>query len=252
MNVLIVEDENLTARRLEGQLRKANPAIQVLARLPSVAAATAWLRAHPAPDLIFLDIHLEDDLSFRILEQVPVTSPIIFTTAYDEYMIRAFKVNSIDYLLKPVNYEELLAALAKYERLRQHFAPPDLPALLRLVGPAPAPEYKERFLVSVGPRLRSVEVSEVAYFCFEEGATWLVTRPGQRLALDYSLDKLGQVLNPRQFFRVNRQYLVGLAAIAVIHSPGAGRLELELQPAARQPVLVSGDRAAEFKDWLGR
>ncbi|MCC3156499.1 LytTR family DNA-binding domain-containing protein [Hymenobacter sp. 15J16-1T3B] len=252
MRVLIIEDENLTARRLEGQLRKYDPAIEVLERLPSVAAAVQWLRQHPAPDLIFLDIHLEDDLGFRIFEQVQVSSPIVFTTAYDEYMIQAFKVNSIDYLLKPINYDELVAALTKYQRLRQHFTPADLPALLRLVSPAPAPGYKERFLVSVGPRLRSVDTSEVAYFCFEDGATFLVTRPGQRLVVDYSLDKLGQVLNPQQFFRVNRQYLVGISAIDTIHHHSAGRLELILQPAARQPVLVSVDRATEFKDWLGR
>ncbi|RTQ48813.1 response regulator transcription factor [Hymenobacter gummosus] len=253
MRVLIIEDENLTARRLEGQLRKYDPSIEVLERLPSVASAVQWLRQHPAPDLIFLDIHLEDDLGFRIFEQVQVSAPIIFTTAYDEYMVQAFKVNGIDYLLKPINYEELTAALAKYQRLRQHFTPTDLPALLRLVSPAaPAPEYKDRFLVSVGTKLRSVDTQEVAYFCFEEGATLLVTRPGQRLAVDYSLDKLGQLLNPRQFFRVNRQYLVSLSAIDTIHHHSAGRLELELQPAARQPVLVSVDRASEFKEWLGR
>lgn len=252
MNVLIIEDENLTARRLEGQLRKYDASIQVLERLPSVAAAVQWLRQHPAPDLIFLDIHLEDDLGFRIFEQAPVSSPIIFTTAYDEYMVQAFRTNGIDYLLKPVNYEELAAALDKYQRLRLHFTPTDLPALLRLVAPAPAPEYKDRFLVSVGTKLRSLDVQDVAYFCFEDGATFLVTKAGQRLALDYSLDRLAQLLNPRQFFRVNRQYLVGLAAIDVIHHNATGRLELTLQPAARQPVLVSGDRATEFKEWLGR
>ncbi|MCB2407326.1 LytR/AlgR family response regulator transcription factor [Hymenobacter lucidus] len=252
MNVLIIEDENLTARRLESQLRKHDPTIQVLARLSSVAAAVAWLRAHPAPDLLFLDIHLEDDLGFRIFEQVQVSTPIIFTTAYDEYMIQAFRVNSIDYLLKPINYDELVAALDKYQRLRQHFTPADLPALLRLVSPAPEPEYKERFLVTVGTRLRSVDTQEVAYFCFEEGATFMVTKQGQRLAVDYSLDKLGQLLNPRQFFRVNRQYLLSLPAIGTIHNHSAGRLEVELQPTARQQVLVSGDRATEFKEWLGK
>jgi len=252
MNVLIIEDENLTAKRLEGQLRKHDPAIQVLARLPSVAASVAWLQEHPAPDLIFLDIHLEDDLGFRIFEQVQVNTPIIFTTAYDEYMIQAFRVNSIDYLLKPINYDELVAAMTKYQQLRQHFTPADLPALLRLVQPVQEPDYKDRFMVTLGQKLRSIDTTEVAYFCFEEGATFLVTRQGQHLAIDYSLDKLVQLLNPRQFFRVNRQYLVSLAAINVIHNYSAGRLELELQPQARQQVLVSGDRATEFKEWLGK
>lgn len=252
MKVLIIEDENLTARRLEGQLRKYDAGIQVLERLPSVAAAVQWLRTHPTPDLLFLDIHLEDDLGFRIFDQVPqLNVPVIFTTAYDEYMVQAFRVNGIDYLLKPINYDELSAALDKYQRLRQHFTPADLPALLRLVAPAPTPEYKDRFLVSVGNKMRSVDTQDVAYFCFEEGATLLVTRQGQRLPVDYSLDRLAQLLSPRQFYRVNRQYLISIAAIDAVHHAG-GRLELELQPAARQPVLVSADRATEFKEWLGR
>lgn len=257
MRVLLIEDEDLTAQRLADQLHDYDPTLEVLARLPSVEEAVQWLRTHPAPDLIFLDIHLEDGLGFAIFEQVAVSSPLIFTTAYDEYLTQAFKVNGIDYLLKPIHADELAAALGKYQRLAQHFAPADLPALLRRLAPAPpapapAPAYKDRFMVTVGPRLRSIETPDIAYFCFEDGATWLVNHQGQRLAVDYSLDKLGPLLPPRQFFRANRQYLVSLGAIAVIHAYSAGRLELELLPKARQQVLVSGDRAAEFKEWLGK
>lgn len=252
MNVLLIEDEDLTADRLAGQLRKYDATLEVLAQLPSVAEAVQWLRTHPAPDLIFLDIHLEDGLGFHIFEQVTVNSPIIFTTAYDEYMVQAFKVNSIDYLLKPIHYDDLVAALAKYQRLRQHFSPADLPALLRHLGPATTPAYKDRFMVTVGTKLRSIETTDIAYFCFEDGGTFLVNRAGQRMALDYSLDKLGPLLHPRQFFRANRQYLVSLGAIDVIHTYSAGRLELELLPKARQQVLVSGDRTTDFKEWLGK
>ena len=255
MNVLVIEDENLTARRLESQLLRYDPTIQVLDRLPSVARAVAWLRTHPAPDLLFLDIHLEDDVGFRIFEQVAVSTPVIFTTAYDEYMVQAFRVNSIDYLLKPIAYEALAAALDKYKALRQHFAPtppPDLNALLRLLDKPAEPTYRDRFLVSIGPKLRSVEVSDIAYFFLEEKLTFLTNQQGTMLPLDYSLDKLTQLLNPRQFFRVSRQYLVSLSAIRTVHTYSAGKLKLELLPTPRHEVFVSGDRVADFKDWLGR
>jgi DNA-binding LytR/AlgR family response regulator len=142
MKLLLIEDEDLTAARLAGQLRKYDATLEILGPLPSVAEAVQWLRTHPAPDLIFLDIHLEDGLGFHIFEQVRVSSPIIFTTAYDEYMVQAFKVNSIDYLLKPIHYDDLVAALGKYQQLQQHFSPADLPALLRHLGPATAPTTK--------------------------------------------------------------------------------------------------------------
>ena len=252
MNVLLIEDENLTARRLESQLHQYDPTIRVLASLPSVAQAVAWLRTHPAPDLLFLDIHLEDDLGFRIFEQVAVRTPIIFTTAYDDYLIQAFKVNSIDYLLKPISYEELARALDKYQTLREHFAaPPDLSALMQLVNKPAVPIYRDRFMVSIGPKLRSVEVADVAYFFLEDKATFLTTRQNARLPLEYSLDKLTQLLNPRQFFRVSRQYLVSLAAVEAVHTYSAARLKLELRPASRHEVFVSGDRVADFKEWLG-
>lgn len=253
MNVLIIEDENLTARRLESQLLKYDPTIRVLGRLPSVAATVAWLRAHPAPDLLFLDIHLEDDLGFRIFEQVPVTTPVIFTTAYDEYMVQAFRVSSIDYLLKPIDDDALAAALTKYQALRQHFAaPPDLTALLQLVGPPAPPTYRDRFMVSIGPQLRSVEVADIAYFFSEEKITFLTNQQGTMLPLDYSLDKLVQLLDPRQFFRVSRQYLVSLGAIRSIHTYSATKLALELLPTPRHEVFVSGDRVTDFKEWLGK
>ncbi len=253
MNVLIIEDETLTARRLESQLLRYDPTIRVLDRLPSVAQAVAWLRTHPVPDLLFLDIQLEDDLGFRIFEQVQVSTPIIFTTAYDEYMVQAFKVNSIDYLLKPIDYDTLVAALEKYKTLRQHFAaPPDLSTLLQLLGKPAEPTYRDRFMVSIGPKLRSVEVAEIAYFFLEEKITFLTNQQGSMLPLEYSLDRLTQLLNPRQFFRVSRQYLVNLAAIQTVHTYSASKLKIQLLPTPRHEVLVSGDRVAEFKEWLGK
>lgn len=252
MRVLLLEDEPLTAQQLASQLHQYDPTMEVLATLPSVAAAAAWLRANPAPDLLFLDIHLEDDLVFQLFAEVPVHTPVIFTTAYDEYLLQAFRAHSIDYLLKPIAYEKLVAALEKYRALRAHFAaPPDLAALLRLVARPAEATYRKRFLISLGAKLHSVAVAEVAYFFLDERTAWLTTRQGTTLPLDISLDKVAQQLDPRQFFRVSRQYVVSLAAIATVHAYATSRLKLELRPAPRHEVLVSRERVAEFKEWLG-
>jgi DNA-binding LytR/AlgR family response regulator len=261
MNVVIIEDENLTAKRLEGMLTKYDPTINVLARIPSVADAVAWFGQveRPMVDLVFMDIHLEDDLGFRIFEQANLTTPVIFTTAYDEYMIQAFKVNSIDYLLKPINYDELVAAVEKFKALKKQFESssssppaPDLETLLSLIGKPKSTDYKERFMITVGTKIRSIETTEVAYFYLEEKIVFLVTKDGLNLPVDYSLDKLTQLLNPRHFFRISRQFLVSLPAIQTIHTFSAGKLKLDLTPKSRQEVFVSGDRMTEFKEWLGK
>lgn len=251
MNAIIIEDENLSAQRLEGMLKKCDSSIQVLAMLPSVAESVEWLRQHEMPDLVLMDIHLEDDLCFKIFDLVPLTAPVIFTTAYDEYMIKAFKVNSIDYLLKPVNLLELMAALDKFKAMRERFAKPDFNTLLQYIGQR-VPEYKTRFMITVGNKIRSIETTDVAYFYSDEKITFLVTRDGQHLPIEFSLDKLTILLDPQQFFRCSRQYLVGFQAIQAVLTHFKGKLKLELTPKARHDVFVSGDRMADFKDWLGR
>lgn len=260
MNVVIIEDENLTAKRLESLLHKYDPAITVLARIPSVAEAVAWFsESDRRPvDLVFMDIHLEDDLGFRIFEQTQLNTPVVFTTAYDEYMIQAFKVNSIDYLLKPINYDELAAAIDKFKSLKKQFgqaAPTsahDIETLLNLIGKSKQTDYKERFMITVGTKIRSIETTDIAYFYLEEKVVFLVTKDGLTLPVDYSLDKLTQLLNPRQFFRISRQFLVSLPAIQTIHTFSAGKLKLDMTPKTRQEVFVSGDRMTEFKEWLGK
>jgi DNA-binding LytR/AlgR family response regulator len=260
MNVVIIEDENLTAKRLEGMLHKYDPTLKVLARIPSVAEAVAWFeQPGQSVDLVFMDIHLEDDLGFRIFEQAQLTTPVIFTTAYDEYMIQAFKVNSIDYLLKPINYDELVAAIEKFKSLKKQFgqATPnqtshDLETLLNLISKPKPADYKERFMITVGTKIRSIDTADVAYFYLEEKIVFLVTKDGLNLPVDYSLDKLTQLLNPRQFFRISRQFLISLPAIQTIHTYSAGKLKLDLTPKPRQEVFVSGDRMTEFKEWLGK
>lgn len=251
MKALIIEDENLTARRLEHLLQTLAPDITIEAIIPSVAESVQWLRQHDAPDLVFMDIHLEDDLCFKIFELAPLTSPVIFTTAYDEYMIKAFKVNSIDYLLKPINPDELKGALDKYRAVQSRNTKPDLDTLLRFIGQRPS-EYKSRFMVTIGAKIRSIEVEEIAYFYSQDKLTFLVTKDGQHLPIDFSLDKLTSLLNPRDYFRISRQYLVSFSAILTVHTYYKGKFRLDLHPKPKSDVFVSADRMTEFKEWLGR
>jgi DNA-binding LytR/AlgR family response regulator len=251
MKTIIIEDENLTAKRLEGMLQKYDSTIEVAAILPSVADSVEWLRQHDSPDLVFMDIHLEDELCFKIFELVPLTAPVIFTTAYDEYMVKAFKVNSIDYLLKPVNFVELIAALDKYKSLRDQFSKPDLNTLLQYMGQR-GPEYKNRFMVTFGNKIRSIETSDIAYFYSDEKITFLVNTDGQHLPIDYSLDKLAGLLDPQRYFRANRQFLVGFDAIHAVHTHYKGKLKIDLNPKSKSEVFVSGDRMSDFKEWLGK
>ena len=259
MNVVIIEDEARTARQLERMLKQYDETIHILAQLPSVTEAVAWFEENAAPDLAFMDIHLEDGLAFGIFEQLHLTLPVIFTTAYDEYMIRAFKVNSIDYLLKPVDYDELVAALEKFKTIRAAPAPggenplsPDLNTLIQLMQQSRDKQYRERFMVSLGTKIRSIEVADIAYFFSEDKATYLVTKEGQSLPVEYSLDQLVSLLNPDHFFRVNRQFFVARPAIHTIHNYSAGKLKLDLTPVTRHELFVSISRMSEFKDWLGR
>ena len=252
MNVVIVEDEDRTARQLERMLKKYDPTIHILTQLPSVNEAVLWFGQNAIPDLAFMDIHLEDGLAFSIFEQLKLTVPVIFTTAYDDYMIKAFKVNSVDYLLKPVDYDELVAALEKFKTMRSQSGSPDLHTLLALIQKPQASAYRERFMVNIGTRIHSVEVADIAYFFSEEKATFLITKTGQMLPLEYSLDQLANLLNPTVFFRVNRQFLVARTAFQTINAYSAGKLKLELLPPTRHEVFVSMSRITEFKDWLGR
>lgn len=256
MNVVVIEDEELTAQRLVSQIEKYDTSINVLARISSVADAVSWFRAHPASvDVIFMDIHLEDGDSFQIISQLDLKTPIIFTTAFDGYMINAFKVNSIDYLLKPVNYDELTAALDKFKSLRSSNEPTrghfDMEALIKQLSQQ-SQKFKDRFMVTVGTKIRSIQTDSIAYFYLEEKTVLLVTNDGTTLPIDYSLDKLMQVVDPGKFFRVSRQFIVSLNSIHIVHAVSAGKLRLDLVPKTKQEVAVSGDRISDFKEWLGK
>lgn len=250
MKVVIVEDEQLAARRLEAMVQAADPALEVVAKLESVAEATEWFRANPKPDLIFLDIHLEDGLSFAIFEKVTIDVPVIFTTAFDEYAIRAFKLKSIDYLLKPIVQEELNKAIAKF-RTWSAEAPVaiNMAELSRLLR-AEQPTYRERFSVNVGQKLKYIDVQDIAYFFSTSGITFVVSKTKHQYSFDISLDNLAGELNLRHFFRVNRQYLVSLQAIANVHIFPKSRLKLEIVPAPSDDIFVSLDKVSAFKQWL--
>ncbi len=251
MRVIIIEDEQLTALRLKGMLHKYDATITVLDILPSVVESIQWLRSNEAPDLIFMDIHLEDDLCFKIFELITLHVPVVFTTAYDEYMVKAFKVNSIDYLLKPINYEDLVAAINKFKVLQAQQIKPDLNTLLQYIGQR-EPQYKTRFMLTIGTKIKSIETSEIAYFYSDEKITFLVPREGQHIPIEFSLDKLSSLLDPKQFFRVNRQFIICFRAIRTVHNHFKGRLLLDIQPKFKEEVFVSGDRMTNFKEWLGK
>jgi two-component system LytT family response regulator len=251
MNTIIIEDEALTAQRLEGMLNRYDPNMHILAILPSVEESFNWLQKNDPPDLVFMDIHLEDDLCFKIFEKLPLKSPVIFTTAYDEYMVKAFKVNSIDYLLKPINYEELTAAIDKFKSLKSQLMKPDIDTLLQYIGQR-EPEYKSRFMITVGTKIKSIETSQIAYFYADDKITFMVTKEGQNLPIDFSLDKLSKIIDPKRFYRINRQFLLSFDSIQTVYTHYKGKLKLDLNPKAKLEVFVSGDRMTDFKEWLGK
>ncbi|SNC59543.1 two component transcriptional regulator, LytTR family [Hymenobacter gelipurpurascens] len=261
MTVLLLEDEYPAAERLQRLLGQAAPEAQVVAVLDSVAGALQWLDAHPAPDLILSDIQLADGLSLEVFEQTIVRSPVIFTTAYDAYAIRAFKANSVDYLLKPVKLAELQAALTK---LREWRTAPQAPAaplpekddtahrLERLLDALPRPDrqYKTRFLVRSGEQLLPLPAAQVAWFQSRHETTTLAATDGRRFVVDYTLEQLESLLDPTQFFRINRQFIAQLPAVQRLHPHFNGKLLLDLQPAPSDEVLVSREKAAAVKSWL--
>ena len=250
MRVVIIEDEALASERLKKMILEYDEEIEILAQLESVEESVEWFETNEHPELIFLDIHLEDDLSFAIFEKVDIASSIIFTTAFDEYAIKAFKLKSIDYLLKPIVQEELNAALKKYrEMTRGGQVSGDFHRLYDLIVNKKEP-YRERFSVRAGRKIRTFRTTDIAWFMSESGYTFARLKDGKNYDLDLSLDQLRDELAPGTFYRVNRKTLVSLDAIGEVHILSNSRLKLELIPPSEEEVLVSIDRVAGFKRWL--
>lgn len=250
-NVVILEDEVIAARNLERQLAAVNPDLQVLTVLQSIEDSVDYFRTQPAPDLVFMDIHLADGSAFAIFEQVEISCPIIFTTAYDQYALEAFKVNSVDYLLKPFDIQALRHALEKLERLTAGNATADSQQLQHLVGllQQQCRQYKRYFLIPAGERLIPFPVDQIAFVHLGEKISYIYDHEGHRLAYDKPLDAIVAELNPRNFFRANRQFIVAHRAVKELSVWPIGKLKLLLTPPAPEPVIVSRARVAEFKNW---
>jgi len=251
MKALIIEDESFAANRLEKLTNLCDPSIEIVARLESVSESVDWLSRNAHPDLIFLDIHLEDGLSFKIFEKVRVESPIIFTTAFDEYAIKAFKLKSIDYLLKPIAQEDLSKAIEKYKSWGNGGKKLVDVNELYIIISNKNNSTRERFSVVVGQKIKSIEVKDIAYFFSTSGITFVVMKSKNQYSLDQSLDSLISELDPKSFFRVNRQFLIGLAAIENVHIFPKSRLKIDLNPPAQEGgIFVSIDKVVEFKKWI--
>jgi DNA-binding LytR/AlgR family response regulator len=250
LKIVIVEDEKIAAESLAKAILKIEPSACILAICSSVKQATAWISFNQA-DLYFMDIELGDGQSFEIFKQVTVHSPVIFTTAYDQYAIKAFKVNGIDYLLKPIDEEELRAAINKFHDLSNKS--PDYTVLRELFASVSQKrEYKQRFMIQAGSRIRSIPVSEIAYFYFIEKSTFLCTYDNHHYPAECSLDKLEEMVNPDDFYRINRKMLIAIKSISKIYSLSKSRIKLELVPAFHEEVLVSFNKTPDFRDWLNK
>lgn len=250
MRAIIVEDEKHARDNLEKLLHELDPGIEIQAKLDSVRGTVAWLEANRT-DLIFLDIHLADDLSFKIFEQTQVLTPVIFTTAYDQYALRAFKVNSLDYLLKPIDKEELSQSLEKYRATRPPQQAIDVSQLLQALQ-QPQHNHQQRFLVTRREKILSVKTDDVAYFEGEDRYVYLVKNDGARFIVEYKLSDLEDLLNPAHFFRLNRSYIARFEAIDKITVLSKSRVKVDLKPAAPREVIVSTETARDFKAWLNQ
>lgn len=253
MDVLIIEDEQQAAQRLETLIRSIVPDVNVLTRLDTIKRSVEWFQKNNYPDLVFMDIQLADGLSFLIFDQCVVRSPVIFTTAYDEYALKAFKVNSIDYILKPVDKNELEAAIKKFNTLINK--DDQQVKLISSIGEAMkmlTQKFKTRFVVKVGEHLRTIEVMDVQYFFSQDKTTFCVTQEGRNLILDYTLEQLEEMLDPERFYRINRKYLIASDSIKDIISYTNSRLKLILKSSQDNDIIVARERVQDFKNWLDR
>jgi DNA-binding LytR/AlgR family response regulator len=247
MKVLLIEDEEPAAQKLSRQLKSIEPDIVVIDVLVSIEESVRWLKAHPAPDLIFMDIQLSDGSSFEIFKEVKVEAPVIFTTAYDQYAVQAFKVNSIDYLLKPITKEDLVQSLNKFKNSNLQ-AVPDYSHLLRALSKEK--EYQKRLLIKYGATIKTLNVDDAAYFYTEDKVVYVSTRDKNQFPVDYNLEQLQQLLSPEKFFRINRQFIINIDAIDKMVAYSKSRVKVKLNPHTEKDTIVSTERSADFKKWL--
>jgi two-component system response regulator LytT len=251
MNIIIIEDEKPAARLLQRKLEKLGFSIQSL--LHSVEESIHWFEKNTHPDLIFLDIQLSDGLSFEIFDKIEIKSPIIFTTAYDEYALRAFKLNSIDYLLKPIDEDELEAAITKFQNQFQKNAVSslDFEAIKRMLVNPVQKEYKNRFSVKIGNQIKVILIDEIECFYSENKGTYLHTNDNRDYLLDISLEQLESELNPESFYRISRKFIIPLQSIKEIQVHTNSRLKVILPTYKEDEVIVAREKVSDFKNWIG-
>ncbi|RLD76228.1 MAG: DNA-binding response regulator [Bacteroidetes bacterium] len=256
MNVLIIEDEPFAQNELKRLLAAAISEITVLDCIDSIEDSVLWFKNNKHPELVFMDIQLADGLSFEIFNEVKITSPVIFTTAFDEYAIQAFKVNSIDYLLKPIELKALKNALSKLDELKKQYrgdssiSQNQLEKLLELSKTKQ--DYKSRFITRIGDQIKSIKTEDIAYFFAEDNEVFISTLNNRPFIIDYSLNQLSEMLDPKYFFRINRAYYININAIHKIHKFFNSRLKIELEPASDDTILISRVKVPEFLEWMER
>jgi DNA-binding LytR/AlgR family response regulator len=249
MKVIIIEDEAPAAERLKKMLRASACDIEVIQVLSTLSGALAWIGANPLPDLIFMDIQLSDGLSLDLVKIVRIDCPVIFTTAYDEYWQEAFEYNSIEYLLKPLKKEKLEAALHKFGELKEYFRG-RYRDLMEYQGSGR--KYKDRFLVRRGGEYVSIKAADVSFFYASHKLVCLVRKDGTKFILDHSLSDIEKQVDPDEFYRVNRKYLVNLQAIRRIHALSKSKLTIEVVPPAAEELVISSENSSGFKKWIDR
>jgi DNA-binding LytR/AlgR family response regulator len=260
MKAIIIEDEELAAEGLSISIKKVEANIEILAILDSIKTAVHWLKNNPAPDLAFLDIQLADGLSFEIFEQTPINCPVIFTTAYDEYALRAFRVSSIDYLLKPIGVEDLKRTFDKLRLIKGEAKTPqylsqDLIKQVMAIATQQikTPQYKTRFMVKIGEHLQTFPVEDIDFLMGENKIVWLYHKNGRKYIVDYTLDQLEDLLEPNRFFRLNRQFIASIETIKDVISYSNSRLKIVFQnPPNKEDIIMSREKVEAFKNWMGK
>ena len=253
LKILIVEDETPAAEKLERYLQKFNPAIQVIEKLGTVKETVTWLQSNQSEiDLIFMDIQLHDGLSFQIFQQVEVQKPVIFITAYDEFALEAFKVNSIDYLLKPITFTDLSNSLRKLESLRSQLQwdPAKTDQIIKALTESPVKNFKTRFMVKLGDHIRSITTDQISFFYADGRDVYLVTNQLRKFIIDYTLEGLEEVLDHKVFYRLNRSYIVNISAIQDVVVYSNSRLKIALAVKWENEIIVSREKVGDFKEWF--
>jgi len=259
MKILLIEDEELAVRKLQKTLHSVDPALEIVGTADSIASSVEWLQNNPQPDLILMDIELADGQSFEIFNRIEVKSPVIFTTSYDEYALKAFKVNSIDYLLKPIQKEDLELALDKFKNLKKSYtniseSSLNMNAFMRELQSTLQSKqaFRKRFLVKHAQKLVSIDVNQIAYFYSDDRLNFFKTKDDKKYLLDYKIDDIEEMIDPAQFFRINRAFIVCINSIDQINDYFGNRLILSLKPKNEKEALVSREKVSDFKIWMGK